>query len=142
MKKIIWEITAAAMAFVLLGTGTANFRSNSATAAQAACQYHRTDNVTWRDGTPFCNCCGQINYDACCKHNGQRYASYDNDWIDTGRRVTYISRGVPFVYYIYRRDEHIKCSKCNKKIGKTGHYQEKPVTIREKQSLSIQINLK
>ena len=73
MKNIIKKISAVAMAFTLLGAGTAITKkvapkANNNITAQALCQFHRTDNVTWKRvggyWYPYCNCCGNINWKA------------------------------------------------------------------------------
>jgi len=128
MKKALMKLAAVTMVFAILGTGAAITKPGFTAAGQVLCQYHRTDNVTWQDGTPYCNRCGQINYDAYCKHQGQRYACYDNDWKYDHSYPVSMSR-LPVYSYVYKRDEHIKCSKCGKNIGKTGHYQYKVVCL-------------
>lgn len=128
MKKAIRTLSAITMAFTILIAGSALSKSDYALAAQALCQYHRTDNVTWRDGNAYCKCCGQVNKDAYCKHNGQRYASYSNDWTFVNSYSMYTGFNCYTKSVVYRRDEHIKCSTCNKVIGNTGHYQQKVIS--------------
>lgn len=123
MKKALKIVFAPAMAFTLFVTGSFFTKANLRMTAYALCQYHRTDNVKWVDGKPYCKCCGEINTDAYCKHQCPRYGSYkDNEWhldriIPTSNR--YVS------YFVYHRDEYTMCSNCGACLGKSGHYQQK-----------------
>lgn len=79
MKNIVKKITAAAMAFTLLGAGSAAIKSVSPKAdntlvASAACQYHRADNTYVDYSTSYkcnygckhyavrCRCCNAIRW--------------------------------------------------------------------------------
>ena len=69
MKNIIKKISAVAMAFALLGTGTviskkASPESVKPMTAQALCQYHTISNAYWIRPVPHgylmqCKCCKQ-----------------------------------------------------------------------------------
>ena len=73
MKNVIKKITAAAMAFTLLGAGSAAIKiaapkTDNTLVASAACQYHRADNVRRGEAVKcnygcthyryYCKCCG------------------------------------------------------------------------------------
>lgn len=97
MKKAIKKISAIAMAFTLLGTGTfivknVNPKANNILVASAACQFHdgslqngkRISNYdvtrAKKTGAKYCRCCGQfvgwyngVSYDGSFKwQNGNR----------------------------------------------------------------------
>lgn len=133
MKNIIKKIASIAMAFTLLGTGTAvtktispNYGSTlTASSANSVCQYHhgtkrngKTINNCYIDnnGNKRCKCCGQIVGEPICSGEHDWYVYENNKWY--GWTFKGINHKDGSKLYIEYRIVDVKCKKCGFKTAK------------------------
>lgn len=134
MKNIIKKIASIAMAFTLLGTGTAvtktispNYGSTlTASSANSVCQYHHGTKKNGKainncyidnNGNKRCKCCGQIVGEPICSGEHDWYVYDNKKW--GSRFLDGIIHGTTDKVYKEYRKVDVKCKKCGFKTAKT-----------------------